>query len=241
MSTYSTYLVIVIIIILGFIGYYYLDNIAPLQESLRELQHKNQELTFRVDQLEQRNVELSDQLEEKITQVSEEKEIEIRKLKTTYKDLISGLNEQIKKGEITITQLADRLKVNILNRILFPSGQAGLTPEGIKVLEQVGKVLLLAKNKIIKVEGHTDNVPIHANIKDQYPTNWELSVARATNVVRFLNEKVGIDAKNIEATGYAEFRPVASNKTKKGRAQNRRIEILLLPKSHNSLALTKKQ
>ncbi|MFQ5753287.1 MAG: OmpA family protein [bacterium] len=240
MRSFSPYLIIVIVFLLGFAGYYYLDEIAPLKNSLRESQHKNQELVFRVNQLEQRNVELSNRLEEKIKELSQDKREEIEKLKATYETLISELNEQIDRGEITITQLADQLKVNIVDRIIFPSGQAELTPAGIKVLEQVGKILKQTKNKTIKVEGHTDNVPIHPNIQKRYPTNWELSVARATNVVRFLHEKVGIQAKYLEATGFAEFRPIATNKTKRGRAQNRRIEILLLPNSQTVLNPSKK-
>ncbi|MFQ5603644.1 MAG: OmpA family protein [bacterium] len=240
MSTFSTILLIAIVIILGFVGYYYLDNIAPLQSSLKEQQLKNQELIFKVEQLERKNADLAQQLEEKIQEISQEKQEEINRLKLTYEDLISELTEQIDKGEITITRLADQLKVNIVDRIIFPSGKAELSEDGIKVLKRVGNILKEVKDKQIRVEGHTDNVPIHRNLKGLYPTNWELSVARATNVVRFLQEEIGIDARHLEATGLAEFRPIASNKSHKGRAQNRRIEILLLPQQKSQSKLTKK-
>jgi chemotaxis protein MotB len=90
-------------------------------------------------------------------------------------------------------------------------------------------VLKNTKNKIIRVEGHTDNVPIHSRLQAQYPSNWELSAARATNVVRFLQDQAGIAPERLQAIGMAEYRPVASNKTPAGRGQNRRIEITLVP------------
>lgn len=239
MKSLSTYLIVAIVLLLGFAGYYYLDKISPLKASLEEAQQKNQELLFQVEQLENKNAELSKQLEEKVKELSKEKEKELEKLKSTYNDLISGLQEEVKKGEITITRLADQLKVNIVDRILFPSGEADITPDGVKVLTRVGDILKQTKNKQIKVEGHTDNVPIHPKLKKKYSTNWELSVARATHVVRFLQDKIGIDPRNLEATGYAEYKPIATNKTKKGRAQNRRIEIVLLPKTIQLESLSK--
>ncbi|MFQ5865900.1 MAG: OmpA family protein [bacterium] len=240
MTSLSTFLMVVIVLLVGIAGYYYLDQISPLQAALEEAKQQDQELLFQIEQLKQENEELSKQLDEKVKELSEEKETEIEKLKSTYDDLISGLQEQIKKGEITITRLADQLNVNIVDRILFPSGEAEITAGGIRVLTRVGDILKQTKNKRIKVEGHTDNVPIHPKLQKKYPTNWELSVARATNVVRFLHDKIGIHPKNLQAAGFAEFRPIATNKTKKGRAQNRRIEIVLLPKSHKIESLTKK-
>ena len=82
--------------------------------------------------------------------------------------------------------------------------------------------------KNIRVEGHTDNVPIVSSLKKVYPTNWELGAARATTVVRFFQEKTGIDPLRLSAVSYGQYRPVASNKTGAGRAQNRRIEIILI-------------
>jgi chemotaxis protein MotB len=139
------------------------------------------------------------------------------------------MKNEIEQGQIKITQLADRLSVSMVDKILFPSGEAELTPEGIKVLERVGNVLKNTSNKIIRVEGHTDNVPIHPRLQKQYPTNWELSTARAANVVRFLQEKVGIEPERMQVIGLSEYQPVATNKTVSGRSKNRRIEITLLP------------
>ncbi len=230
MSSFSTALTILLILLLGFAGYYYLDEVRPAQRLIVALQQENEELALQIEQLETRNAKLAAQIEAQVKAVSKQKEEEIARLKGTYEELISELNQQVQRGEITITRLADQLKVNIVDRIIFPSGQAELTPEGEKVLRRVGKILKGLKDKHIRVAGHTDNVPIHPKLQTRFPSNWELSVARATNVVRFLQEQVGIDGRLLEAAGFADTRPVASNKTRGGRARNRRIEILLVPK-----------
>jgi chemotaxis protein MotB len=93
----------------------------------------------------------------------------------------------------------------------------------------VGNVLKNTQKKVIRVEGHTDNVPISSRLEGKFSTNWELSTGRATNVVRFLQDSVGIAPARLEAVGMSEFHPVATNKTVVGRNQNRRIEITLLP------------
>jgi chemotaxis protein MotB len=139
------------------------------------------------------------------------------------------MKNEIEQGQIKITQMADRLSVSMVDKILFPSGEADIMPDGLKVLQRVGKVLKTTRGKIIRVEGHTDNVPISPRLIKQFPTNWELSTTRATNVVRFLQDKVGIEAKRLQAVGLSEYQPVASNATPAGRSQNRRIEIGLLP------------
>lgn len=220
---------ILIVVLLGVAGYYYLDRIEPLQTSYDEVERKNLELLFQIEQLEQRNAALSKRLEKKVVELSEAKNQEIERLKTTYDDLIEGLKEEIKNGQITITRMADKLNVKIVDSILFPSGKAEITAPGIKVLQQVGDILKKTRNKRVRVEGHTDNVPIHPKLQNRFPTNWELSAARATNVVRFLQEEVGINASHLEVAGLGQNHPVSTNKTSKGRMQNRRIEILLLP------------
>jgi len=169
------------------------------------------------------------ELEAKIADMSKEKEAEMSRLTDTYDKLVVDMEKEIEKGQIKITQLEDRLSVSMVDKILFPSGEAEITPEGVKILERVGSVLKNTQNKTIRVEGHTDNVQIHPKLQKKFPTNWELSTARATNVVRFLQEKVGIESVRLQAVGMSEYHPVQSNMTEEGRSQNRRIEIILLP------------
>jgi chemotaxis protein MotB len=158
------------------------------------------------------------------------KEVEIERLTRTQQELSKSLQAEIERGDITIKQVRDRLTINMVEKVLFNSGQAQVKPAGLKVLTQVSDVLKNVTDKQIRIEGHTDNVPIGVKIRDKFPTNWELSTARATNVVRFFIQQGGVSRESLEAVGFADTRPVASNDTVDGRTENRRIEIVLYPK-----------
>jgi len=97
------------------------------------------------------------------------------------------------------------------------------------VLGKVIEILKTVNDKAVRIEGHTDDIPIKGSLTGRYPTNWELSAARAINVARYL-QKQAISPANLSAAGYGEFKPVADNSTVEGRAKNRRIEIVLVPK-----------
>ncbi len=212
-------------VILGADAYFYLDQHKPVQEANQQINATNMELERKVADLE-------NELNAKVAEISEEreaKEREIARVESAKDSLISEMEKEIEDNQIQITQLADKLKVSIVDRILFPSGEADISPEGLQVLERVGNILKNMTDKIVRVEGHTDNVPISSRLQEKFPSNWELSTARATNVVRFLQETVNIDPARLEAVGLGEHQPVASNETKEGQAQNRRIEIALLP------------
>ena len=198
----------------------------------------NRKLVIKADKLQKEKAEIAAELDSRIAAISQEKEDEIARLKSTYDELVASMEKEIEEGQVTITQLADRLSVSMVDKILFPSGEAEITPEGLKVLERVGRILKNTQDKMIRVEGHTDNVPIHPNLQDKFATNWELSTARATNVVRFLQDKVGIKGIRLQAVGMSEYQPVASNGTAGGRSQNRRIEIILLPEFAGGMPLT---
>lgn len=170
-----------------------------------------------------------ERLKLKAGELSSAKERELANVKSTYENLLQELKKEIEQGDIKITQAVDRLSVNMVEKILFDSGKAEIKKDGLKVIQRVGDILKKVTDRQIRVEGHTDNVQIGARIRDKYPTNWELSTARATNVVRYLQDKVGIDPKLLSAAGLADNKPVASNDTPEGKAQNRRIEVVLLP------------
>ncbi len=168
------------------------------------------------------------ELQTQADQLAQEKEQAITHLKGTYDSLVGQMKKEIAAGQVQITQLKDRLTVNMVEKVLFDSGSAVIKKNGRKVLDRVAGILKNVKDQQIKVEGHTDNVPIGAALTSQFPTNWELSTARATTVVRYLQDQ-GVDPALLSAEGYAEYRPVASNDTEEGRAKNRRIEIVLIP------------
>jgi chemotaxis protein MotB len=167
-----------------------------------------------------------------VGKLAKEKEAELAKLKQAQNDMLQSLKQEVEAGEVMVNQLADRLSVKILDKILFASGDATISAKGRDVLKRVGKVLAQArdKDKVIRIEGHTDNVPIGPKIKDKFATNWELSTARATTVVRFMAEASKIPPDGFEAAGLGEYHPVAKNDTPAGRQQNRRIEIILYPR-----------
>lgn len=165
----------------------------------------------------------------KAGELTAEKQKELAALKNTYNSLIDELEGEIKRGEIKITQVVDRLSVNLVEKILFDSGKADIKDNGLSVLKRLGGILKEVQGKQIRVEGHTDNIPIGPRLKKIFPTNWELSMQRATNVVRYFQEEAGIDPKILSPSGYSKYRPIVSNDTLEGKAQNRRIEIVLLP------------
>ncbi len=104
-----------------------------------------------------------------------------------------------------------------------------IKPKGQEVLLKLADSFRDSKGENIAVEGHTDDVQIGSALIDRFPTNWELSTARATAVVRFLQEKGNIAPERLTASGFGFYRPVATNETPEGRKQNRRIEIILVP------------
>lgn len=157
-----------------------------------------------------------------------EKDAAMSELKKTYNNLVSELNDEIKKGEIEVTQLRDKLTLSMVEKILFDSGRADIKQNGKAVLDRVAGILGKVTDKQIRIEGHTDNVPIGPFLAVKFPTNWELSTARSTTVVRYLQEK-GVDPSFLSAAGYSEYRPIGSNNTEEERAKNRRIEIVLIP------------
>ncbi|PLX87453.1 MAG: hypothetical protein C0618_06425 [Desulfuromonas sp.] len=196
-----------------------------LNEQIQQQQTANEQLIFSIDQLQQEKKALADQLErEKIA-----REARVAKLKNTYDQLVSALEKEIERGEITITNLEGKLSVNLLSQILFESGKTDIRDEGKKLLHSLGDVINAYPDKALSIEGHTDNLQITSRLKDRFASNWELSTARATSIVHYLQDTVGISGDRLAATGFGEYRPVADNATPQGRAQNRRIQINLIP------------
>lgn len=158
-----------------------------------------------------------------------EKREKLDEISRTYEGLLEGMKEELDRGRVTITQLKGKLSVNLLDEILFDSGSAAVKPEGREVLDQVGEALKGVGDRAIVIEGHTDDVAIAGELAKRFPTNWELSAARAISVVRYLQEAAGLPPERLSAVGFGAYRPLESNETPAGRARNRRIEIKLVP------------
>jgi len=180
----------------------------------------------------------NEQLQEKLAnanQTIEDSKLKIEELtrKTdqtleSQQKLEAEMRAALESKDVTISRLKGRLNIEILDRVMFNSGEAVLKPEGIQVLEKIAKVLSENPQRQVLVIGHTDNVPIKPSARDKFPSNWELSTARATAAVRFLCENGKIDPRRIGVVGYGEYRPIADNSTEEGRAKNRRIAIVIL-------------
>lgn len=204
-------------------------------ERAKAAEQAQQELAARLSAVDSEKSQLSTQLNQlsterdQLTQVVQQKEAELARLKATYSDLEEKMKAEIAEGEIRLSQAEGRIQVDLVDKILFDSGEANITERGAGVLARLGAVLVGVEGRTIQVSGHTDDSPPSQRLAATFPTNWELSVARAVNVVRFLQEKANVPARRLVAAGYGDTHPVASNATPKGRARNRRIEILLIP------------
>ena len=158
---------------------------------------------------------------------------DLEKDKETAAQMAKGLENEMRADleskDVTISKLQGKLTVNILDRVMYDSGEAVLKPDGQAVLRKVAAILAGHPELKIHVIGHTDNVPIRPSAHSRFASNWELSTARALAAVHFLTEQAGVDPHRVGAVGYGEFRPIADNSTAEGRAKNRRIAITILP------------
>jgi chemotaxis protein MotB len=204
------------------------EEIAALQQEKTTLEKENTDLKQQVASLKQHN----EDIQWRASLLAEDKARLIannRGIQKQYEALLQDLSKQVEKGQLQVKQYKNMLSVDLTEQIFFDSGKATLKKEGKDVLRTVGNVLKGYDSKVIRVVGHTDNVPVAKTLQATFPSNWELSVIRATNVVRFLQE-VGVPPERMLAAGRAEYDPVASNDTPEGRQKNRRIEIMLIDK-----------
>lgn len=142
-----------------------------------------------------------------------------------FQQFVQKLKKMIDAGQLKVAMRAGRLVIQLPNDVLFDSGQTAIKPAGKEALGQLAKVLVTVRGRAFQVGGHTDNVPIQT---PRFPSNWELSTARAVEVVKLLVAQ-GEDPHALSAAGYGEFDPVAGNDSTEGRAKNRRIELTLQP------------
>ncbi len=202
---------------------------ASKDDEIAKLQQRNISLEKDNSALKQQNTAMQDKVSSLEKQQSELLAANQQR-QQQYDALVHNLSKEVEQGQLQVRQYQNMLSVDLAEQIFFDSGHAELKASGKKVLEKVGDALKGYENKVIRVVGHTDNVPVAKSLQGTFPTTWELSVARATNVVRFLQE-VGIPPERMVVSGRGEYDPVASNDTAEGRQKNRRIEILLTDKS----------
>lgn len=209
---------------------------SGLEDQKTGLEKDNADLKQQISSQEQRIAMLEQQkasAEQQVGSLMQEKATLVaasQQQQQQYETLVKGLSNEVEKGQLQVKQYKNMLAVDLAEQIFFDSGRAALKPGGKVVLKKVGEALKDYEDKVIWVVGHTDNVPVAKSLKATFPSNWELSVARATNVVRYLQE-VGVSPDRMVASGRSEYDPVASNDTPEGRQKNRRIEIMLIDKN----------
>ena len=153
-------------------------------------------------------------------------------LEKIHRDLQQKLSNQIAQHTVSIQMGRDGLVISLREAGFFNSGSANPHPETLVTLRQVAASLSKTPYDL-RIEGHTDNIPIRTA---EFDSNWELSTARATHIARILLGLNAIPADRLSAAGYAEFHPVASNETPEGRAENRRVDLVILPRSSIDLS-----
>jgi chemotaxis protein MotB len=157
----------------------------------------------------------------------EELKDELSRLKEAKAILESRLKGEIDKKQVKVSMEDRGLVITFVAEVLFDSGKASVKSEGKEILVKIADVVKEESiDNYIGVEGHTDNEPIKYS---GWKSNWELSTARATNVLHYLVDECGLNPEKLSATGYGEYRPVASNETADGRQKNRRVEIIIKP------------
>jgi chemotaxis protein MotB len=204
------------------------EKLTDLQSKNTYLKNINIRLSRNIERLSQNVERLNNDLKKKKSVIKLQNKV-IRLLDDTKKTIATSLKEEIAAQEIELVEIEDTLKVVFIDKIIFDSGSVEINQKGKKILLVVADSVRAHRVQNLLVEGHTDNMPLGPTLKERFPSNWELSVARAAAVVRFLQIKGRLQPERLSARGYSYFRPVASNETKEGRHQNRRIEIILGP------------
>ena len=230
----STILVVAAVAAAIAVGAFYLffhqRRVKELEEARREaslcvqersaLKSRVSDLETMLDDIRRESAELAEQIrlrEERLAQVQ-----------STQDEIVAKLQQEIDNGQIQVERLRGQLRVDMVDEILFDSGEAALKPAGKDVLRKLASVLA-GSDRQIRVQGHTDDVPIAGRLAQTFPTNWELSAARAVNVVRFLQEGASLDPTHLSASALSQYRPRVPNDGPEGRQKNRRIEIVLEP------------
>lgn len=211
------------------------DRVEALTSEIMQLREENENLVRRHENVLEINNELHAeilQLEYRLKKsdtIIKTQEKVIDDFQQARRKIEDSLREQIAAKDVMIEEMEGKLKVTFVDQILFSTGSDRINQPGRRALSQIAESLLEEGAHQIVVEGHTDDVPIGPVLANRFPTNWELSAARALAVVRYLEEKAGVNPDLLSAAAYGSHRPLASNEKESGRRKNRRIEIVLAP------------
>lgn len=205
-------------------------DIMRMREDNENFERRHENVLEINNQLHEEMLQLENRLKKSETIIETQGKV-IEDFSQARKKIEENLREQIAAKDVKIEEMEGKLKVTFLDKILFSTGSDKINKPGQLALMKIAESLKEGAFHQIVVEGHTDDVPIGPVLANRFPTNWELSAARAIAVVRFLEEKAGLDPNLLAASAYSFHRPLASNEKESGRSKNRRIEIILAPLS----------
>ena len=196
------------------------QQVQSLEQKVAQLQADLDGARAQIAQLEQER----DSHAEELARLREAEKKRMAELET-YKKLFARLKKLIDAGTIKVSFRDGRMIVELASAVLFDSGRTNLKDAGEQALDELVQALDTVKDREFLIAGHTDDVPIRGG---RYKSNWELSAARAITVVKYMIDK-GFPEERLAAAGYGPTDPIATNETDEGKAQNRRIEIILMP------------
>ena len=207
-----------------------------IDESLTSTEQLNKALLAKTDELNSKELLLSEREKtlQEMQQIIARQDSITKRLNTILRNALLGFNSD----ELSVEIINGKVYVSMSDKLLFKSGSSAVEAKGKEALKLLGEVLDKNVDIDILVEGHTDNVPIRTSV---YKDNWDLSVARATSIVRILSDDYKIASTRLTASGKGEYFPKADNETPEGRAKNRRTEIILSPKLDEVMQLLKDQ
>lgn len=186
---------------------------------LKRLRQENQQLSENVSGLQQENSELSSK--------ASRYESELNRLENSRR----ALENKLKGSGATVRIKNGLVSISVPDSILFDPGQTVLRQQSKAALRKIAGIIKTeVANEIVRIEGHTDNDPVRKQ-KDKYKSNWELSAARAAAVLHYLIEECGVSPTKVYIAGFGQYQPVADNKTNTGKAKNRRVELVIMPKA----------
>jgi len=210
-----------------------LDTLNQIQESQQILISDMTGLRHKLTDSEQKLTHKQSQLDRSLTELATIKQksvIRAEEILNREKEN-EALRKQLSNTDIRISDLKSRFTVfEMQQEILFNRGDATLKPDGQKALASLARIFEQFPDRQIAIQGHSDNQNLSPETQQNFATNWELSAARAASAIHYLQGTEGIKPQRMILVSYAQYRPINSNQTKKGRASNRRIEIILMPR-----------
>lgn len=204
------------------------EEVVRLQNELDRIRNAYSEIEKEKNSLEtavSKLQALSEETERLKAEASESK-AKAEALEQERNEIQNELRKFIDVGGLGVEITPDGIMITMRENILFDSGKSDLKDETVELIAKVAEVLKKTDAKEIRIVGHTDNKPIRTS---QFPSNWELSAARALSVLHILSDKHNVPVSKLSAVGAGEFRPIADNSTNEGRERNRRVEIYLIP------------